>query len=148
MSYHLQQDISSTQLLQERSFAMVRPQRDVTEAELALLRHLWETENASVRDLAEACYGETDATTRATVKKLLDRLETKRIVKRNKRAAVHLYRAAVSRDELLGKRLKSLASELCDGSRMPLLVRLISEKPLKEEECQALRELLDRHRKE
>ena len=37
----------------------------------------------------------------------------------------HVYQAVVSRDELLDRRLKDAAEELCDGRAAPLILALV-----------------------
>ena len=54
---------------------MARAPQDVTEAELALLRVLWDRGPSTIRQLTEVVYGPGDASSYATVQKLLDRLE-------------------------------------------------------------------------
>jgi predicted transcriptional regulator len=79
----------------------------------------------------------------ATVQKLLERLEAKGYVRRDRSASVHVFAAAVGRDELIGRRLRSLADKLCGGSLTPLLSHLLQSGPLSAEERRSLRELID-----
>src|SRR4051812_11915313 len=128
---------------------MARISRDVTEAELAILRRLWERGPATIRTLAEDVYGQDGTSAYATVQKLLDRLETKGFVTRDRGANVHVFRAAVGRDELIGRKLRAVADTLCGGSLTPLLTHLVRGRPLSDQERQALRALveqLDRER--
>lgn len=123
---------------------MARTAQDVTEAELAILRVLWDHEGCTIRTLTEAVYGEDGASAYATVQKLLDRLETKGFVHRDRTSSVHLFAAAVDRDALIGRRLKAVADTLCDGSLTPLLNHLVKADGLTEADRQMLRELINR----
>ena len=60
---------------------MVWKARDITDAELAVIRTLWERGPATIRELTELLYA--DVSQYSTVKKLLERLEAKGCVIRN-----------------------------------------------------------------
>jgi predicted transcriptional regulator len=117
---------------------------DVTEAELALMQSLWEEGAATIRQLVERVYGQTSTSVYATVQKLLDRLESKGFVERERGGAVHVFRATVNREELIGRRLRAVANALCNGSLSPLLTHLVERQRLSERERRELRALIDR----
>jgi predicted transcriptional regulator len=123
---------------------MARTSQDVTEAELAVLRRLWERGPATIRRLAEDVYGQDGTSAYATVQKLLDRLEVKGYVARDRSGLVHVFAAAVERDELIGRRLRAVADTLCGGSLTPLLTHLVRGQRLSDQERQALRALVER----
>ena len=79
----------------------------------------------------------------ATVQKLLDRLEAKGCVRRDRVGRAHRFAAAVGREDLIGERLEELAEKLCGGSLTPLLAHLVQPARLSREERQELRRLLD-----
>ncbi len=79
----------------------------------------------------------------ATVQKLLDRMEAKGYVRRDRSLYVHVFAAGLDRDELIGRRLRSLAETLCDGSLTPLLTHLARAKDLTAEDRMALRTIID-----
>jgi predicted transcriptional regulator len=115
----------------------------VPDAELAVLRVLWERESATIRELTDAVYpGGTDAHY-GTVQKLLDRLEAKGYVTRDASRRAHTFAAAVERDALIGQRLRAMAEKLCDGALTPLLTQLVQSKRLSPKEWRALRDLVD-----
>jgi len=118
---------------------MARTPRDVTEAELAVLRALWDRGPASVRALADELAAQA-----ATVQKLLERLERKRWVARDRSGPVQLFRATADRDDLIGRRLRGIAEELCEGSLAPLLSHLVQNERLSAADRKALRDLIDR----
>jgi BlaI family transcriptional regulator, penicillinase repressor len=122
---------------------MSQQNQDVTEAELALLQVLWDSGPATIRQLVERVYKQTGTSVYATVQKLLDRLEAKGFVGRDRRSAVHVFRAAIDRDELIGRRLRAVADSLCGGSLSPLLTHLVAGKGLSEKERRELRGLID-----
>jgi predicted transcriptional regulator len=123
---------------------MNRQNQDVTEAELALLQSLWDEGPATIRQLVERVYGESGPSLYATVQKLLDRLEGKAFVVRDRRASVHVFDAAVDRDDLIGRRLRAVADALCGGSLSPLLTHLVEGHGLSQNERRELRALIDK----
>ncbi len=103
---------------------MGRPAQDITESELSVLRILWDRGTATIRQLSDVLYPGGEAAQYATVQKLLDRMEAKGYVRRDRALYVHVFRPVLDRDELIGRRLRSLAEMLCDGSLTPLLTHL------------------------
>jgi len=123
---------------------MGRKRSDVTDAELAVLESLWEDGPATTRRLADSLYPDGTVSHYATVKKLLERLEAKGCVSRDRSSNIHVFQAAIPRDILIGRRLKALADTLCNGSMSPLLMHLIQAEPLSHEDCQMLRALIEK----
>jgi predicted transcriptional regulator len=122
---------------------MARPAQDITESELAVLRILWDRGPATIRQLTEILYPRGGTAQYATVQKLLDRMEAKGYVGRDRSLYVHVFAAVLDRDELIGRRLRILAETLCDGSLAPLLTHLARAKDLTEEDRLALRTIID-----
>ncbi len=91
---------------------MKEQNRDVTEAELALLQSLWDEGPATIRQLVERVYKQSGPSVYATVQKLLDRLEAKGFVARDRGAPIHVFSAAIDRDDLIGRRLRAVADSL------------------------------------
>ena len=118
--------------------------QDVTDAELAVLQALWDAGPATIRQLVERVYGQTNTSAYATVQKLLERLEGKGCVGRDRSGAVHVFRAVVDRDQLIGRRLRAVADSLCGGSLAPLLSHLVEGKGLSPDERRELRAMIDR----
>jgi BlaI family penicillinase repressor len=122
---------------------MGRPAQDITESELSVLRILWDRETSTIRQLTDVLYPQGEAAQYATVQKLLDRMEAKGYVRRDRTMFVHVFRSVLDRDELIGRRLRSLAEMLCDGSLTPLLTHLARAKDLTDEDRLALRAIVD-----
>jgi predicted transcriptional regulator len=122
---------------------MARTNDDVTEAELAVMQALWDEGPATIRRLAESVYSGGGVSAYATVQKLLERLEAKGFVDRDRTGSVHVFRASVDRDELIRRRLRSVADTLCGGSLTPLLTNLVRGEALSERERDELRALID-----
>lgn len=123
---------------------MPRTPQDVTETELAVMEALW-THGApqTIRTLAEQLYGDSGTTYYSTVQKLLERLEEKECVRRDRTESPHTFAAAVTRSELIGRRLQTVARQMCGGSLTPLLTHLVQAQSLTAHERQQLRDLID-----
>lgn len=122
---------------------MTRKSKDVTEAELDVLQVLWTRGPQTIRDVAAQLDPRNQDGYYATVKKLLERLETKEFVRREPQGIAYLYTATVDRDELVGRRLREVAETLCDGSVTPLLTQLAHHERLTSKQQAALRKLID-----
>jgi BlaI family transcriptional regulator, penicillinase repressor len=122
---------------------MARTPKDVTDAELRVLQALWEMGPATIRQLTDLLHPGGGSTKYATVQVLLDRLEEKQFVARQRTAGAHTFTAVVDRDELIGRKLRSVAETLCGGSVTPLLTHLMRTRKLSAQERQQLRALID-----
>jgi predicted transcriptional regulator len=123
---------------------MARRPQDVTDAELDVLRLLWDEGPAPIRTLADRLYPGGGASEYATVQKLLERLEDKGHVTRRSEGRANVYSARVRREDLVARRLRDTAEKLCDGSLTPLLTHLVSAGRLSTDELAELRRLVDR----
>jgi BlaI family transcriptional regulator, penicillinase repressor len=122
----------------------MRPQPpEVPDAELAVLQHLWEKGPATIRQLTDALYPQSTDAYYATVQKLLERLEAKACVRRDRKALAHVFAAVVDRDVIIGRRLEAMAEKLCGGSLTPLLTNLVRSKRLTARERREIRKLMD-----
>jgi BlaI family transcriptional regulator, penicillinase repressor len=122
---------------------MGRPAQDITSSELAVLRILWDRGTATIRQLTDTLYPGGGAAQYATVQKLLERMEAKAYVKRDRSLFVHQFEPLLDRDQLIGRRLRSLVETLCDGSLTPLLTHLARAGDLTAEDRQALRNIIE-----
>ena len=122
---------------------MARTPQDVTLAELKVLELLWERDSATVRQITDALYPAGGASKYATVQKLLERLEEAKFVARDRSGGVQSFAATVGRDDLIDRRLQSLAEQLCGGSLAPLLSHLVKADRLSAGDIQSLRDLID-----
>jgi predicted transcriptional regulator len=118
---------------------------DVTDAELAVLQVLWEQGPATIRQLTDALYPPSRGADApyATVQKLLERLEGKGHVRRDRSTHAHVFSAVTSRDTLVGHRLRVMAEKLTGGLMTPLLTHLLRAETLTPEERRELRALMD-----
>jgi predicted transcriptional regulator len=123
---------------------MTRPPHDVPEAELAVLRLLWQRGPLTRRHITDELYPAGGPSAYTTVQKLLERLERRGLVRRDGPGEPLLFAAALSRDEMISRRLADVAGQLCGGSLTPLLLNLLNSRPLDADELARLRALVRR----
>lgn len=112
-------------------------------AELAIMEILWAEERVTARTIRERLYAGAEKAQHGTVQRLLQRLEDKGYLDRDRSLPVHLFAARVTREAYAGGQLESLADRLTGGSLAPFLTHLLSERRLDRDEIQRLKSLLD-----
>jgi predicted transcriptional regulator len=112
-----------------------------TEAELELLRILWEKQPATVREIYDAL-NEERASGYTTVLKMLQIMTAKGLVVRDEANRAHVYRAAISQDAMQSKILKDLTVRLFSGSAAQLALHALSMAPASDAELDEIRALL------
>lgn len=115
----------------------------VSDAELEVLKVLWEGGAATVRDVAAALRRRRRRLAYNTVLTLLSRLREKGYVTADRRDTAHVFAPAVTRDELLGSSLATLADRVCDGTASPLVHALVRSQRFSADEIAHFRKLLD-----
>jgi BlaI family transcriptional regulator, penicillinase repressor len=112
-------------------------------SEREVLKVLWDHGPHTVREINEVLERQGRQWAYTTVATLLQRLVVKRYAASDASAVPHVFRAAVSRDELLDRRLKDAAEEFCDGRAAPLVLALVQANQFSADEVARLRRLLD-----
>ena len=123
---------------------MKKPQ-SITDTELAVLKLLWEQGPLAARAITEVIYPQCSASDVGTVHSMLQRLEAKKLVQRNRGSHPHIFSATVSRTDVAGQQLEQMAEKLADGSMVPFLAHLVQAGRLTQDELDELRALLDEH---
>jgi|SRR5579863_9253069 len=121
--------------------ALPRP----TEAELELLRILWEKEPATVREIHDELNAHR-AVGYTTVLKLMQIMTTKGLVVRDEANRAHVYRTALTQDETQNEMLKDLSARLFSGSAAQLALHALAMEPASASELEAIRALIDSKR--
>ena len=121
-----------------------KPQR-ITDAQLAVMKVLWDRGPLTAKAITEAVYPECSESDFASVHSFLQRLEGKGLVERDRSGFVHLFRATVSQSEIAGQELEALAKRLSDGAITPFLTHLLDRNRLDEAEAAEIRRLLEEH---
>jgi len=117
--------------------------RSVTDTELEILKALWELGEGTVREVLAKLGPQGRGWAYTTAQTLLSRLQEKGFVQRRKRGRAFVFRPRFTRDELLGRSLDDLASRVCDGKAMPLLLNLVQSSKFSRRELARFKQLLD-----
>ena len=124
---------------------MTREVPKPTEAELSILRVLWERWPSTVREVHEAIQrsrpsGQTTGYT--TVLKLLQIMTEKGLVTRDERTRSHVYRARLSEDTTQRQLVTDLLDRVFDGSAAQLVLQALATNKTSPEELDEIRKLL------
>lgn len=112
-------------------------------AELGVMNLLWQDDRLTARQIRDQLYSDATKAQHGTVQKLLQRLEDKGYVDRDRSLSVHLFSAAISRQTYAGQQLESLAARLTAGSFAPLITHLVEENKISPDEITRIRAILD-----
>ena len=115
----------------------------VSSTELQILGELWSEAPQTIRQICDSMYGDTSSSYYATVQSLLDRLEKKGWVIRDRSGFKHTFRPAKDRSQFVGQQIQTVADAVCDGSIAALLGQLAKSKPLSTRERKELRKLIE-----
>jgi predicted transcriptional regulator len=122
------------------------PAPHVTDTELEVLKALWQLGEGTVREvLAQLAPGRPRGKGWAytTAQTLLVRLQEKGFVARTKKGRAFVFRPRFTRDELVGRSLDDLATRVCDGKALPLLLNLVQSPRFTKAQRERFRRLLD-----
>jgi predicted transcriptional regulator len=120
---------------------MKRP--PLANAELAIMNLLWQQDRMTAREIREELYPDDTKAQHGTVQRLLQRLEDKGYVNRDRSLSIHFFSAAIDRRDYAGSQLESLASRLTGGSLTPLITHFVEKKKLSRDDLKELRAILD-----
>ena len=118
----------------------------VTDTELSVLKLLWANEGMTSRQIVDQLYPTGTASDVGTVHSMLQRLEAKKLVARDRDRHPHLFSPKLSQSEVAGQQLQILAHKLSNGSMFPFLTHLVESNSLNTNEIKALRDLIDSHK--
>lgn len=121
---------------------MARPTRQrPTDAELEILKVLWERGPSTVRDVHEML--EARATGYTTVLKLMQIMARKGLVVRDEDQRAHIYRAAEARDQTQRRLVNDLVDRAFDGSPGELVLHALGARRASAADLAEIRRLLD-----
>ena len=117
-----------------------QPLPNPTDAELELLRILWERGPSTVRDIHEALPKETGYT---TTLKILQKMADKGLVTRDESSRSHIYSAASGAEKTQRQLVRHLLSSAFGGSPTRLVMQALSEERASSEDLKEIRKLLN-----
>jgi len=115
-----------------------------TDAELAILRVLWERGPSTVREVHEAMASPTHDTGYTTVLKLLQIMIDKRLVVRDESQRAHVYAARESEQRTQRQLIGDLIDRAFGGSPAKLVMQALSATHASAEELTAIRSMLEK----
>ena len=122
---------------------MTRRDYEIGDAELAVLRVLWEQGPQTVREVMRRLHERGRKVAYTTVLTFLTRLEQKGVVIADKKDLAYVYRARASKERVTRSRVEALLEQLFDGAAGPVVMHLIENERLTPEEIARLRKLID-----
>ncbi len=113
-----------------------------TDAELAILRVLWQRGPSTVRHVQEVL-NRGRPTGYTTVLKLLQIMTEKGLVRRDERERTHVYESRLSEDQTQRQLTRDLLDRAFGGASHKLVMQALTAKKTSSEELARIRELLD-----
>lgn len=111
----------------------------ITEAELRIMKILWQSGPATVRDVKDALAAEGgDAPAYTTVMTLMNQLAAKGALEVDKSRQPYVYTPAIRRDAVLARSLKQFLDTVFDGQAGELVLRLVEEQELSPEDLRRI----------
>jgi len=121
-----------------------RPTPRPTDAELSILRVLWERGPSTVRQVHDVLSANREFAYTTTLK-LLQLMTEKGVAVREENGRVHLYRAAVAQEETQRHLIRDLVDRAFGGSPSRLVMQALAATPASAEELREIRRLLKEH---
>ena len=113
-----------------------------TDAELAILRILWERGPSTVRQVHESLSPERP-TAYTTALKMLQIMTEKGLVRRDDSDRTHVYQARLSEDQTQRQLVRDLLDRAFGGSASKLVMQALATKRASAEELTEIRKLID-----
>lgn len=119
------------------------PGRNITDTEMNVLRSLWSETPLSAKEITVRLYPSCTESDLGTVHSMLQRLEKKGCVTRDRSSRPHLFSPTVSQGEVAGSQLQDLASRVTGGSLSAFLTHLVQADSVSDDELKEIRRLID-----
>jgi len=113
-----------------------------TDAELSILRVLWQQGESTVRQVFEALSRGREVGY-TTVLKLMQIMTEKDLVERDESERTHVYRARLTQEQTQRQLVGDLLDKAFGGSASQLVLQALSAKPASAKELKRIRQLLD-----
>lgn len=114
-----------------------------TDAELAILRILWERGPSTVRQVHEVLARDRQAAAYTTALKLLQIMTEKGLVERDERDRTHIYRTRLSEETTQRQLVRDLLERAFGGSAGKLVMQALATKRASAEELSDIRKAID-----
>ncbi|MBR7140086.1 MAG: BlaI/MecI/CopY family transcriptional regulator [Lentisphaeria bacterium] len=121
----------------------MKEKMNISDAELELLKELWQVPALTARQLTDRLLARTDWS-EPTIKTLLLRLLQKNAVSRTREEKVFVYRALLGQEQYRYLAGRSLLDRLFNGIAGDFLTCLVKNEKMSAEEIDSLKKLLDK----
>ena len=121
---------------------MRKPHPTLTPQELAIMKVVWRTNEATVRDVHDAL-NETRPLAYTTVMTMMRILEQKGYLTKATHEKAHVYRPAKPSQQVIGGMVRDFLDRVFDGASDALLVHLAKDNKLTAKQRKIVRQLLD-----
>lgn len=118
-----------------------------TDAELAILRVLWERGPSTVRQVHDVLALDRRAAY-TTALKLLQIMTEKGLVERDERDRTHIYRARLGEEQTQRQLVRDLVDRAFGGSALKLVMQALASRRASPEELRDIRKAIDHARSE
>jgi predicted transcriptional regulator len=115
-----------------------------TDAELAILRVMWDLGPCTVRQVHHALADERE-TGYTTTLKLMQIMAEKGLVVRDESSRSHIYKAKATQEHTLRQIVSDLVDRAFGGSAAALVLQALSTKPASPEELREIQQLINEH---
>jgi len=116
-------------------------QNKPTQAELEILSVIWERETATVREVHEVINARKP-TGYTTVLKLLQLMDEKGLVERDKANRAHIYRAKIKQNETGKQMLSDVLQKVFGGSALKLVQQVLETETTTAEDLKEIRKMI------
>ncbi len=124
-----------------RALPIPKPTPRPTDAELEILKVLWQLGPSTVREVHDVL-NETKPTGYTTVLKLLQIMGDKGLVKRDENQRAHVYEAKLRQEQTERQLIGDLLERVFDGSATKLVMQALATKKTSPQELTAIRQLI------
>jgi predicted transcriptional regulator len=113
----------------------------ITELQLAILRLLWESGEATVAEIWEALHAERGLA-QTTLATIISRLERRGVLARRSRARQYVYRALVTEEEVQHSMVSELTERLFEGDVPTLVNHLLTAQDVSPGDLARIRDMI------
>jgi predicted transcriptional regulator len=122
---------------------VARRKIELAAGELDVMKALWDAGPSTVRETMFRLHQSGRRVAYTTVMTVLSRLEKKGFVTSDKSDVAYVYRAKVSRDRVIGARVREIVKQLYDGAAAPLVLQLMQSERFSHDEIAEFQRLID-----
>jgi BlaI family penicillinase repressor len=121
----------------------------ITSAELNVLKVLWKSSAATVREVKDALAAEAaEPLAYTTVMTLMNQLAAKGALEVDRSRQPFIYKPAVRREQVLAQRLKQFVHSVFDGQAGELVLRLVDEAEISPEDLKKIEQRIEQRERD